>query len=424
MPKLGRRAFLIGGAGLLAGAALLKPRDEGGPYPDYFARLNATLRREGMAKPVLVLDLDRIDRNVERVRRSVARAPAKTYRVVVKSLPSLPLVEYVAKAAGTHALMSFHQPFLNAVAEQRPDADVLLGKPLPVDAARRFYGALRGGFRPERQLQWLIDSNARLAQYQELARGLGTRLRVNLEIDVGLHRGGFDPDAAFVAALATLASDPEHLELAGFMGYEAHVGRLPGFLGERAFAAAHARYEAFVSLARASQPALLARPLTFNGAGSLTYRRYEGDALLNDLSAGSCLVMPTHFEVPLLEGHEPAAFIATPVLKRLPGTRVPGFEWAAPLAEAWNPNLAQTYFLYGGNWLAELEAPPGLRSNGVFVSSNQQGVNGSSSLDLAVDDFVFLRPTQSEAVLLQFGDLVVVRGERVVERWPVLASDV
>jgi hypothetical protein len=41
-----------------------------------------------------------------------------------------------------------------------------------------------------------------------------------------------------------------------------------------------------------------------------------------------------------------------------------------------------------------------------------------------VDDFVFLRPTQSEAVLLQFGDLAVVRGERVVERWPVLASRV
>ncbi len=152
--------------------------------------------------------------------------------------------------------------------------------------------------------------------------------------------------------------------------------------------------------------------------------RYEGDTLLNDLSAGSCLVMPTHFDVPLLEAHEPAAFIATPVLKRLPGTRVPGFEWTAPLAEAWNPNLAQTYFLYGGNWLAELEAPPGLRSNGLFVSSNQQGVNGSSSLELAVDDFVFLRPTQSEAVLLQFGDLVGVRGERVVERWPVLASGV
>jgi D-serine deaminase-like pyridoxal phosphate-dependent protein len=37
-----------------------------------------------------------------------------------------------------------------------------------------------------------------------------------------------------------------------------------------------------------------------------------------------------------------------------------------------------------------------------------------------VDDFIFLRPTQSEAVLLQFGDLVGVRGDKVEQRWSVL----
>jgi D-serine deaminase-like pyridoxal phosphate-dependent protein len=39
-----------------------------------------------------------------------------------------------------------------------------------------------------------------------------------------------------------------------------------------------------------------------------------------------------------------------------------------------------------------------------------------------VDDFLFLRPVQSEAVLLQFGDLVAIRGERIEQRWPVLAA--
>jgi D-serine deaminase-like pyridoxal phosphate-dependent protein len=33
---------------------------------------------------------------------------------------------------------------------------------------------------------------------------------------------------------------------------------------------------------------------------------------------------------------------------------------------------------------------------------------------------VFLRPMQSEAVLLQFGNLLVLRGETLVDRWPVL----
>jgi D-serine deaminase-like pyridoxal phosphate-dependent protein len=35
-----------------------------------------------------------------------------------------------------------------------------------------------------------------------------------------------------------------------------------------------------------------------------------------------------------------------------------------------------------------------------------------------------LRPTQSEAVLLQFGDLVALRDRKIVERWPVLQPGV
>ena len=40
-------------------------------------------------------------------------------------------------------------------------------------------------------------------------------------------------------------------------------------------------------------------------------------------------------------------------------------------------------------------------------------------VDLAVDDYVFLRPTQSEFVMLQFGDLLPVKDGEIVGRWPV-----
>jgi hypothetical protein len=46
------------------------------------------------------------------------------------------------RRARTEALMVFHQPFLNAVAERFPEADVLLGKPMPLAAARTFYRKL------------------------------------------------------------------------------------------------------------------------------------------------------------------------------------------------------------------------------------------------------------------------------------------
>ena len=61
--------------------------------------------------------------------------------------------------AGTSALMVFHQPFLNAVATAFPDADVLLGKPMPVAAAETFYrGPRLPAFDPATQVQWLIDT--------------------------------------------------------------------------------------------------------------------------------------------------------------------------------------------------------------------------------------------------------------------------
>ena len=141
---------------------------------------------------------------------------------------------------------------------------------------------------------------------------------------------------------------------------------------------------------------------------------------MNDLAAGSGLVKPVDFDVPTLADHRPALFIATPVLKREAGTRIPFIEFLSPLIAWWNPNRAQTFFIYGGRWMAETVSPAGLKLNTVYgLSSNQQILNGSDRIEAGVDDHVFLRPTQSEAVMLQFGDIVIVRAGRIVDHWPV-----
>ena len=414
-----RRTVLLGTGALAVGAAaMLRPRDSGGPYSDYFAALNRELKAQGVARPCLLLDLDRLDANIDQVRASV-RAP-KTYRVVAKSLPSLKLLEYVMQRAATSALMSFHQPFLSAISAALPDADVLLGKPMPVDAVRRFYQRLGGSrFDPASQLQWLVDTPQRLGEYHALAQTLGTRLRISLEIDVGLHRGGFAEPAALAPALATIAADPQHLELAGFMGYEPHIAKLPGMQSN--LAKAKQRYRDFVETARSSHGALFGERTCLNTAGSGTYRLYEDDGFCNDLSVGSALVKPTDFDLATLETHVPAAFIATPVLKHYDRVVIPGLEPASRLFAAWNPNRQQAWYIYGGNWLARYENPPGLLQNALWGhSSNQEMVTGSARVNLEVDDYVFLRPAQSEFVLLQFGDLVAVRNGRIVDYWPVL----
>ena len=155
--------------------------------------------------------------------------------------------------AKTTALMVFHQPFLSTIAAAFPDSDVLMGKPMPINAAERFYRTQpKTPFEPAQQLQWLIDSHERLQQYQSLGRQLGVRLRINLEIDVGLHRGGLGEPAALEPILATIADDPEHLQLSGFMGYEPHLTGLAAGLDHPAVQNVLALYRGFLDRIPAS----------------------------------------------------------------------------------------------------------------------------------------------------------------------------
>jgi D-serine deaminase-like pyridoxal phosphate-dependent protein len=414
-----RRSLLVGGVAA-AGLVWAKPDDNGGNYSPYFQTLNNTLRENGIDRPSLVIDLDRLDRNIDRVAKSVAAGVGRDYRVVVKSIPSPGLVNYVANRANTNALMVFHRPFIQAMAAQRPNSDLLLGKPMPIAAAHTFYDQHKGEFNPEKQLQWLIDTDARLVQYLDLAKARNLKLRVNLELDVGLHRGGYTRPEALATALDIIIANPKRLEFAGFMGYDAHVSGLPKILAKGELPKIKQRYAAAVDFLQQKYPALINDKLCFNGAGSPTFRHYEDNTVVNEISAGSCLLKPTHFDLDILEDFEESSFIASPVLKRLQGGRLPAVEWAGPVIRSWDKNQALTYFAYSGNWMAELESPPGLSKHFAYASSNQQGYNGSKSIDLAIDDFIFLRPKQSEAVLLEFGDLIGVRANTIEQRWPVL----
>ena len=407
---------------MVAGLAALRPSDKGGHYSDYFRSLNSTLQKAGIDKPSLIIDLDRLDRNIDRLVASISEGSHKDYRVVTKSIPSAPLVDYVSKRAGTQSQMVFHRPFLQAMATQQPQSNLLLGKPMPIAAAHKFYQEHRGPFDPERQLQWLVDTPERMAQYLQLAQDRGERLGINLELDVGLHRGGFEPDSGLYSALRLIADNSDHLALTGFMGYDAHVSAIPTVLAEREMAKVKQRYAAAVHLLQADFPQLYRPDLCFNGAGSPTFRLYDGQEQINEVAAGSCLVKPTDFDLPILGDFEAASYIATPVLKRLIGSKLPALESAGSLIRAWDVNKRQTYFAYGGKWMAKVESPPGITPHFAYVSSNQQGYNASEKVDIGVDDYLFLRPTQSEAVLLQFNDLLAVRNGSIVDRWPVLSE--
>ncbi len=414
-----RRNLLLGAGAVTAAAAggvmLWRPEDQGAPHNAYFSALNEMLKAEGPGRPVLLIDRQRMNHNIDVLARSVG--PDKTYRVVAKSLPSVELLEHVMTRANTQALMAFHQPFLNEIANAFPASDVLMGKPMPFQAARVFYGALGdSGFEPSRQLQWLIDTPARLGEYLMLARTLGVNMRINVEIDVGLHRGGVEDPDQLTRMLETIAAHAEHLTFAGLMGYEPHLTGLAADLDHPAVQDVLGRYDACIE--RVKRAGYDPATLTFNGAGSHTLRIYENDRTMNDLSAGSGVVKPTDFDTHHLTDNQPAAFIAAPVLKTYDRLYAAGEPMLADVLQWFDPNMQRLHYIYGGYWKARYVSPPGIPEP-LYHSTNQEPFTTSPAGALAVGDHAFLRPTQSERVLLQFGDLFLVENGELVERWSV-----
>jgi D-serine deaminase-like pyridoxal phosphate-dependent protein len=421
---MNRRNFLIALAGVAATSVFVfKPKDSGASYTQYFKDLNEELKKHGPFKPSMIVDLDKLDQNIKSLLTNMNEGV--NYRIVAKSLPSPELLGHIMKAAKTNRLMLFHQPFINHMAEAFPKSDILLGKPMPVKSAQLFYDKFSNtsGFVPSIQLQWLIDTKHRLSQYHSLAQKLNEKIRINIEIDVGLHRGGLKKPDELITILDEIFDDPRHLEFAGLMGYDPHVVKLPRILKspKSAYEESQAIYQSFIDVLRNKYSKIDMSKLCLNGAGSPTVKLHKSGTVINDMAAGSCLVKPTDFDIPTLQNFLPSAYIATPVLKKLKGTSIPSAEGLKGLFSWWDPNMKQTFFIYGGKWMADYESPQGLQNNSIYgASTNQAMVNGSSRIKLDVDDHIFLRPHQSEFIFLQFGDLLAIKDGWIIDQWPIL----
>ena len=408
-----RRAAMIGGgAVIVGGAAVLASRksDLGGAHDNYFLALSAALRNAGIAHPVLIVDQARLDHNIAAARAALTPANLPL-RIVVKSLPATGLIDHVSRGMATNRFMVFNGAMVETIAA-RADADLLLGKPLP---AMQFAELIdRLGAERASRIQWLIDTPERLKDYAEIAAARQSALRANMEIDVGLHRGGFADDRALAGAL-DFANGFAHVTVSGLMGYDAHVPAMSD--PDEAYASSQNHYRAAIAVLREKlgvDPATL----TLNGAGSPTYTRHAQGTVANEVSVGSAFVKPADFDLTSLARHVPASFIATPVIKTK-RMELPGNEWLTGPLTFMDPNAARAFYIYGGNWLATPVSPPGLQFSDLYGrSSNQEMLTGSTNIGLKPDDYVFLRPNHSEALFLQFGDIALFDGREIIGTWP------
>lgn len=376
----------------------------------YFQTMTAALREAGLFKPCLVLDRDRLDGNIALTSRNLA--PELALRLVDKSLACLPLLSHIGAALGSSRFMTFHLPISAAVLKAFPTADLLLGKPMPVDAARQVLTRKDDAWK---RVCWLIDTEARLEQYMVMAETLGCELRIAFEVDIGLHRGGIAEPAALSRVLQRVRQHPL-LRCEGIMGYEAHAPHIPNLFGgpEKALAQSVAAFQAFVACLAPGERQIL------NTGGSKTALLHGAQTRANEVSIGSAFVLPSDFDTAGLTGFRPAAFIATPVLKVVEA-KLPGPALVGKALQALGRFPRRGCYIYGGKWMAKPVFPEGAREEAMLgQSSNQQFMALPDDTALQPDDFFFLRPTQSEFVLQQFGSIAVFSQGRIVEEWLAL----
>ena len=370
---------------------------------NYFQQLTQELKRQGTGTPQLILDLKTYQRNLDYVQ---SKLPAKLKpRLVVKSLASIQLLKLASEKLNTQRFMVFHLPHRAEMIGTFPQADILLGKPMPIQAVKSFYQTLSDPNKASDQasIQWLIEEVERLKQYLQLAQSLNICLNVNIEIDVGLHRGGVQTQQQFIALMKLIQHNAAYLKLSGLMGYDAHVAKLPKILKspEKSYQQSQQIYQQYKTMIQQQFPNLWHEGLCFNGGGSPTFMQHCQQSVCNDMAFGSMLLKPTDFDLENLSALSCALWIAAPILKVLPYSQIPGLELLNHL-----PHQYKAVFIYGGYWRADYIYPEKSRPHVLYGrSSNQEMLQVPIQCDIHVDDYVFIRPTQSEAIIPQFAQL-------------------
>lgn len=442
-PKaLPRRLWLSAATALLAGACVPAggagaPEEEevdlgqaraastpaGLPPPERFEAWNQELRAEAPGRDVVLVDLDAVDHNIAVVKSQLGQKFA--LRIVTKSVPSLPLLEYMLEKAQTNRVMAFSEGMLRAMLDHFNHLDVLLGRPMPVEGARR---VLKEHPSKGRKVRWLVDTKERMLEYRALANSVPARLDVAIEIDVGLRRGGARTTEELLEMLAIVAASPMRLRFVGLMGYEGHVPFAPpGFDSDTEFAAVTARYADFVQAGKQAHKALFAGPLVLDSGGSGTYYRYSNalQTPVNDIAMGSAFLLPANFGGLAQLGLMPAVFMASPILKRIDPAEVPFAEGYLPMLAQSDPSFENAFFMVAGGFPGNIAYPSGLVKNPVVpeveggvqsLLPNQTLRNGSSALPLDVGDFVFYHPWEASS-LGWLSTLEALRDDQIVTRW-------
>jgi D-serine deaminase-like pyridoxal phosphate-dependent protein len=363
--------------------------------------IGARSGRRELATPALVIDLKSFERNV-------AAMQAHCDRVGLKLRPHAKTHKSVAVAqrqieAGAVGQCCAKLGEAEALAEGGIDG-LLVTSPVVSPQAFARVSALNAKLA---EFMIVADSIHCVDGYARAGEASGKRLKVLVDVDIGLHRTGIRPGEPALVLAKRIASSP-HLEFVGLQGYAGQLQHIGEFEERRSKS-----LEALKELG-ATRDAILAAGIPcpiVSGGGTGTFN-IDGDArVFTELQAGSYIFMDKQYgEVRIANAaplpFESALFVQTTVISaNMPGLATTDAGFKAFATDAGAP------LLHSG-------APEG--ASYFFFGDEQGGIMLGSHL-LEPGSVVTCTAPHCDPTVNLYDAYHVVDGERLVDIWPIEA---
>jgi D-serine deaminase-like pyridoxal phosphate-dependent protein len=374
--------------------------------------------------PFAFVDLDALWSNA---REMLGRAAGTPIRVASKSVRCRALLATILDGdAGFRGLMTFTLPESLWLHEHGFD-DMLIAYPTADRGALAELGRLDSEGRPI----LMVDSVAHLDLIESAAGPAVRPLRVCIDLDmswwplggrikIGVKRSPIRTPAQASALAREIVRRPG-LELAGLMGYEAHIAGLGDSpLGKRTQAPVireikrrsadeiAERRAAVVAAVREVAPL----PLV-NGGGTGSIHTTRREDVITEITAGSGFYAPTLFDRYSSFRLTPAAMFAMPVVRRPSGGVATLLGGGYPASGA-----------AGRDRLPAPHLPRGLRVDPLEGAGEvQTPVTGSAAASLQIGANVYLRHAKAGELCERFNTLYLVRGDAIVDEVPTYRGE-
>lgn len=357
-------------------------------------------RRE-LATPALVLDLPALERNIAAMQAHCQRAGLKL-RPHAKTHKSAAIARRQMEA-GAIGQCCAKLGEAEALAEAGIDGLLVTS---PIVAAQGFK---RIAMLNAKLTEFMVvaDSNHCVDGYARAARDGGKRLKVLVDVDIGLHRTGILPHAPAVDLAKRIAASP-HLQFAGLQGYAGQLQHIAEFEERR-----KKSLEALADLG-ATRDAIIASGIPcpiVSGGGTGTFN-IDGEArVFTELQAGSYIFMDKQYgEVRIANAaplpFESALFVQTTVISaNMPGLATTDAGFKAFATDAGAPAL------HSG-------APEGAS---YFFFGDEQGGIMLGSYRLEPGSAVTCTAPHCDPTVNLYDAYHVVDAERLVDIWPIEA---